>query len=111
MNEEIKRILIRKVVSEITSKVVLAIPFFGWPIVNQIFVAIAYKYVMKFFSEADLHGISITVNFKVESQKLKYEESVKNLKKVVMDTDKTKEEVEKAKNEFENSLRDLISFK
>lgn len=89
------------------SKIIIAVPFLGWPVINQIFTKLVYKLASMFIKEVETLAIFMKIDFKVNGQRERYEEATDQLREVLK-TPNTNEDVQRAKDEYKNKLRDLI---
>lgn len=110
VNELSEKLIYELVVKKAITKAITLMPFFGLPIVNPFFVAIAEKLYSILYAELKEEGQLLMIAIKTEFQEKKYSEAVNELKTVI-DKGASDEEVKVAKDEFKKRLHDLISFK
>lgn len=105
---DFRKIILKRAIVEIMKKLVSAVPFLGWPIVNQAVSYLIEKILIKFIDEVEKSGMIIKIDFDTHAQQEAYEREVTELRKILMDTDSKPEEVEKAKDEFNEKFRSLV---
>lgn len=108
MEQAIRSIYIEQIAKAVISKIIIAVPFLGLPVINQIFTAVFYKVAKMAYDEIEELAVIFKIEFKVEGQKEEYEQATENLRNVLKFPDKTAEEIKRAKDEYKKKLRDLI---
>lgn len=104
--KELYSLFFEEVVSVVISNIISAVPFLGLPVINWFFVQ-AVKYLAKaFWKEASIVGMFIRIDFQEGEKQQRYEEAVQDLEDAVWSGDEAAKE--KARDEFKNTLRDLI---
>lgn len=113
INEILHGIIFEVVLKAAISRVVAAVPFLAWPIINPVFSFIVVKFVEIFYDELSKSVAFQVINFQTEEQRKAYSDAVTQLQAAI---EKPKEEqnaedIEKAKAELKARLKDLISLK
>ena len=106
--EEASRIFFEVITKAVIKKIVTAVPFLGLPVIGNLFSLIVFKLAEKFWDEAKLYGSLLKIEFKVERQRVEYEEATEKLKQTLSVDDE--EEKKKARDEYREKLRNLIVF-
>lgn len=109
MNEEIvKKLIFDVILKAAVKKIIAAFPVFGFPVINPIFLYFLNKLANHIYSElAEKVGFYL-IDLKTEEEKQEYEKAVVVLQKIHNTGTATKEEVERAKENFRKTLGDLI---
>ena len=105
-----KKIIFDLVVKKAIQRVILAVPFFGLPVVNPVFVYVAQKLFVALYDELEFQGELLLIGLKTEHEKKKYDEAVNEFKTSI-EQGKSDEEINRAHEEFKNRLRDLVRLK
>lgn len=88
-------------------QVVVAVPFLGLPVVNQIFTWVVGLVANQLFVVLDQFIVFSAIDFEIESQNTAYKAALANLKKAQQGGADAKE-LEKADAEFDAALGRLI---
>lgn len=108
IEEVIHNLLFDVVLKAVMARLVQAIPFLGFPIINPLVGFLLGKLVGIFYEELSRFVSFKLIDFKTEKQKNEYNESVEVLKKAVESQDE--ESIKRAKEEMRAKLRDLVSL-
>jgi predicted Zn-dependent peptidase len=104
-----KKLLFETLIQNAIKKVILAVPFFGLPVVNPLFIFVAEKLYSYLYDELEQEGTLLMIGIRTENQKVKYEESVKELEAAI-NQGQTDEQINLAREEFKKRLKDLINL-
>lgn len=94
------------------SRIIAAVPFLAWPIINPLFAMIMGKIAGIIYEELSRVVEFKMIDIQVGEQKEHYDSAVDNLK-VILEKPKdvhTEQELEDAKIELKKRLHDLISL-
>ena len=84
----------------------MAMPYLNIPIVRQLVEFLIKKVYDIVYTELDLHGNYIAIDFKTEIQKRRYDKAVRILDKAIEEN----QNIEKAKDEYKKAFRNIINF-
>lgn len=91
----------------VIDKILVAVPWLGWPVIKQVFLFVLHKLVSLLYAEIE-QGVALAlIDQRVTAEKDAYIKAVEALKKELSKAAEG-EEVEKAKEEYRRRLRDLI---
>lgn len=107
MEQAIKSIFFEQIVKAVISKIIIAVPFLGWPIINQIFTGLVYKLAKMFIKEMETLSVFIKIDFEVDGQRREYEKATEEMKEALKNP-QSYENLQKAKDEYREKLRNLI---
>lgn len=85
------------------------VPFLGVPIIKQLFTFCVEKFASLLYTQTELAVSFIVVDLKVNKQSDEYREAVSQLSLAIA-TQKSPEEIERAREEFKARLRTLINL-
>lgn len=93
--------------STVVDKLLLAVPWLGWPVIKQVFLFVLNKIVSLLYAEIE-QGVALAlIDQRVTAEKDAYIRAVEALKQELTKPN-GEAEVEKAKEEYRRRLRDLI---
>jgi hypothetical protein len=102
----VKGLIFEVALRAVVARLILVVPFLGWPVINPVFVFILSKIAGLLFDEmAKVVSFGI-IELQVDHQRKTYEESVDKLKLALTAGDP--DAIKQAKEEFKNRLGDLI---
>lgn len=102
-----KKLLHEVVIKAVIEKIITAIPFFGLPIINPIFVFIVTQIAEKLYDQIVLVGGNIIIDLREDAKQREYEEAT-NILRFKLKENQDAEAIEKAKAEYKKKLGDLI---
>lgn len=105
----ILELIIDAVAKGFIAKLIAAVPFFGLPGISWVLTLVVTKVASALGEELWKLGWEIRVDFKTESEKKAYDESVMALQKATEGGNS--DEIQKAKEDFQNRLKHLIKLK
>jgi hypothetical protein len=104
-----KKLIFDTLIQNAIKKVILAVPFFGLPVIHPIFIFAAGKLYSYLYDELEQEGTLLMIGIRTEHQKVKYEESVKELE-IAINQGQTDEQKKLAHEEFKKRLKLLINL-
>jgi hypothetical protein len=112
MNEIVKEVIYDSVVKAAIKRVIAALPFLATPVIGPVLAYILSSLITRLadllYKELSLFVTFSVIDFQTEQQKRKYEAAVEALKAATQT--KNQKEIERAKKEFQDRLRDVIRF-
>lgn len=108
--------LVKKMIFDVALKaaitrIVSAAPFLAWPVVNPVFVFAITKLAEKLYAEMALVVDFAVIDFRTDQERRAYEAAVAELRRVAQPPQggtPNAEEIERARQELERRLADLI---
>ena len=97
-----KRLFFEVVVKAAITRVVAAVPFLGWPVVGTVFQVLVMKFAGILYEELQRLTKFTIIDIEIEKNRKEYDEATSKLKDAI----EKDEDVEKAKEEYKNNLRD-----
>lgn len=109
IEREIRALFFKEVVQVVIAKAVASAPFLGWPVVGWFFAAFMNFIATKFWNEAKLHGIFMSIDIEEGGKKVEYINAVNELHDALKNPD-NEDEKERAKENYREKLRNLIKL-
>lgn len=104
-----KKLIFDVLVEKAITKVIAAIPFFGMPVINPIFVYAAEKLYSYLYDETEEEGTLLYIGIRTDHQRSKYQESVKELETATTQG-QTDAQIKQAREEFKKRLKNFINL-
>lgn len=110
MEEILTSIIKKKIVGVVVSKMVTALPFLGWPILNPILVYFVGKVFQYAYEELEREIKFLIIDAQAKARSENYKEIKSELERLLKEKGLDDEETKKASLEFDERLNDLIRF-
>jgi len=104
-----KKLMFDTLIQTAIKKVISAVPFFGLPVINPIFIFAAEKLYSYLYDELEQEGTLLMIGIRTERQREHYEEAVVVLQ-TALNQGQTDEQIKLAREEFKKRLKDLINL-
>lgn len=101
-------VLFGVVLKAVVDKIIVAVPFLAWPVINPVFMFILTQFVTLFYNEMEKVVNFSIIDIQIGIQKQEYDNAVNQIQGVLAKPQATPEEIEKAKNDFKNSLSTIV---
>lgn len=112
MSEElIKKLIFEVIVKAAIDRAVAALPLLGLPVLNPLFTWAVMKIATLIYTELARHVSFALIDLKTKQEREAYEEAVIELKRVQLEVAPEPGELDRAKQKFKDTLRDLIRFR
>lgn len=108
INSSVSNDLLDAILAVVMAQLVIWMPFLGWPVISTIVYYFLSKVGQLIFDQLSLFIDFTKIDFKVDDQNKKYQEALDALKKA--NEAGTEAEIEKAKSDFKDTLRNLIKL-
>ena len=109
LNEIIKGLIFDVVLKALINRIILKAPYLALPVINPVFIFVMTKLTGLIYDEICSRVSLVMIDFKVESERLAYQNAVEYLKFAQVKNDP--ETIKKAEQTFRDTLADLIRFK
>jgi hypothetical protein len=93
----------------VITRIVAAVPFLGFPVINPVFVYIITKLAGVIYEEISRVVAFSIIDHTVDQERQKYDDAVNQLKDAVKTGDQN--DIEKAKAEFKERLKNLVRIR
>jgi hypothetical protein len=107
IQKEIRALFFKEAVSAVIKKIVIQIPFLGYPVIGWMFASLVEWLAGKFWAEISLANLYLSIDIKEMSKLRDYQKSVRALKSA-LESKQPEDIKQKAKDEFRKKLREVI---
>jgi uncharacterized membrane protein len=95
---------------QLISRILNEVPFLGYPVIKQIFTFTTRKLLQLFYTFIEKELSKLVISAEVEAERKAYDAAVIALKEQLSKQEVNPDEIERARQEMRNRLRDLIRF-
>jgi len=108
IEDVVKKLVFDVILKAAISKIIAAVPFLAWPVINPLFVYIVTKVATRLYEEMETHVQFTLIDLKTKAELEAYNKAVAELKAAHAAPIIDQKEIENAKQKFKATLGNLI---